>query len=271
VLDRYGSSGGGLLAGGLAYAALFAIVPAVLLSAGLAGAFIQDPLARANVVTTVSQVLPPLSGLIAAVAAEAARDAGTVSLIGLVALVWGASRFVVSFDDALARVMGGARHRGIVASNLIAVGAVLLMMAALIAGTTLAGLAAFLDAGQAIGAVAVVGATVSLALSLLPTVAAVAAAALVYRFVPAPTPRWAAIGWPSIAVGLALTVLARAFVFAAPRLIGAAALLGTLTTAFVALAWLALSFQAVLIGAAWVRERSDRLAMAELQAPTLPA
>jgi uncharacterized BrkB/YihY/UPF0761 family membrane protein len=54
-------------------------------------------------------------------------------------------------------------------------------------------------------------------------------------------------------------VLARVFVFVAPRLIGAAALLGTLATAFAALAWLALSFQAVLLGAAWVRDRADRV------------
>jgi uncharacterized BrkB/YihY/UPF0761 family membrane protein len=56
-----------------------------------------------------------------------------------------------------------------------------------------------------------------------------------------------------------LTVVARLFVFLAPRLIGAAALLGTLATAFAALAWLALSFQAILLGAAWVRDRADRI------------
>jgi uncharacterized BrkB/YihY/UPF0761 family membrane protein len=83
--------------------------------------------------------------------------------------------------------------------------------------------------------------------------------ALVYRFVPAEAPRWSAAGWPAITVGIALTVLARVFVFVAPRLIGSAALLGTLATAFAALAWLALSFQAVLLGAAWVRDRTDRV------------
>jgi uncharacterized BrkB/YihY/UPF0761 family membrane protein len=45
------------------------------------------------------------------------------------------------------------------------------------------------------------------------------------------------------------------FVFVAPRLIGAAAFIGTLATAFAALAWLSLSFQALLFGAAWVRDR----------------
>ena len=63
---------------------------------------------------------------------------------------------------------------------------------------------------------------------------------------------------PGVAAGLALTVLARLFVFVAPRLIGAAAFIGTLATAFAALAWLGLSFQALLFGAAWVRDRATR-------------
>ena len=93
---------------------------------------------------------------------------------------------------------------------------------------------------------------------VLPVAATVVATILVYRIVPVPAPRWQSVIIPGIAAGLALTVLARAFAFIAPRLIGSAALLGSLATAFVALAWLALSFQALLIGAAWVRDRSDR-------------
>jgi len=46
------------------------------------------------------------------------------------------------------------------------------------------------------------------------------------------------------------------FIYVAPRLIGAAAFLGTLATVFAALAWLGLSFQAILFGAAWIRERA---------------
>ena len=52
-----------------------------------------------------------------------------------------------------------------------------------------------------------------------------------------------------------LTILLRVFVFVAPRLIGAAALLGTLASVFAALAWLSLSFQALLLGAAWTAQR----------------
>ncbi len=260
VLDRYGAAGGGLLAGGLAYAALFAIVPGVLLLAGVAGLFVGDPAERARVVEVLAGVLPPLRDLIAAVLDEVARDAGPVSVLGAVVLVWGTSRFAVAFDDGIARVMGGSRSRGLLARNLGALGAVALMIVAILLSTVLSGVLAFLEAAASAGVIPFLGLAVSIALGALPVVATMVAMILVYRVVPVPSPPWRAVAVPGIFVGLALTVLARVFAFLAPQLIGAAALLGTLATAFAALAWLGFSFQAVLLGAAWVRERADRQA-----------
>ena len=42
VLNRYDNAGGALLAGGLAYSALFALVPLALLTAGLTGLLVSD-------------------------------------------------------------------------------------------------------------------------------------------------------------------------------------------------------------------------------------
>jgi uncharacterized BrkB/YihY/UPF0761 family membrane protein len=225
--------------------------------AGVAGLLIQDPDARSQAVATIIGVLPPLRGLVDVVLAEASRDAGPVSIVGLVALVWGASRFVVAFQDAIARIMGGPRRRGLLLTNLAAFGAVGLMIAAIFVGTLLNGVLAFLEAGQTVGAIAVIGAAVGLGLAVAPIVGSIVATALVYRLVPTPAPSWRSLALPSTVVGIVLAVLGRIFVFLAPRLIGAAALIGTLATAFAALAWLALSFQALLLGAAWVRERAD--------------
>ena len=50
-------------------------------------------------------------------------------------------------------------------------------------------------------------------------------------------------------------LLTQAFTFLAPRLVGVAALAGSLATAFIALAWLSFLFQALLYGAAWVKVR----------------
>lgn len=259
ILDRYNAGGGGLLAGGLAYAALFAIVPGLLLLAGVAGLLFADPVERAKAVAVVVGVLPPLRELIEAVLAEAARAAAPVSIVGALILIWGTSRFVVAFQDAIARVMGGDRRRGLILTNLAALGAVVLMIGAIVLSTFVSGVLAFLNAGVDSGVLRVVGDALSLALGLLPVVAAVGATTLVYRIVPIPSPPWRAVLVPGLAAGLALAILAQLFVFVAPKLIGAAAFIGTLATAFAALAWLSLSFQALLFGAAWVRDRTTRL------------
>lgn len=265
ILDRYGAAGGGLLANGLAYAALFAIVPAVVLVAGVAGLVYADPAARQQAVDVLAGVLPPLRELVDTVLDEAAREAAPVSIIGAVALIWGTSRFVVAFEDAIGRVMGKDRSRGLVAQNVGALVAVVLMVAAIPASAALSAVADFLEAGQQVGVLQAVGAALSIALQALPIVATVAATILVYRIVPRPAPAWRATLVPGITVGLVLTAVARVFAFLAPRLIGTAALIGTLATVFAALAWLALSFQAILIGAAWVSERDEAIRSAAVR------
>ena len=258
ILDRYGASGGGLLAGGLAYAALFAIVPGVLLLAGVTGLIVADPADRARVVAVIVGVLPPLGELIQVVLDEVAKDAAPISVLGAVLLIWGTSRFAVAFDDSIARVMGGSRARGVLRRNLGAIAAVALMIGAILLSTLLSGVLEFLERATAGGVIPFVGLAFSIALGLLPVVATIGATILAYRIVPVPSPSWRAVVVPGIAVGLTLTVVARLFAYLAPRLIGSAALLGTLATAFIALAWLSLSFQALLLGAAWVKDRADR-------------
>ena len=121
----------------------------------------------------------------------------------------------------------------------------------------MAGIAAFLDAAVASNEILALSALTNLVLAILPIAFAIASMALVYRFVPESRPSWRATWAPALVVGLLLTISARAFVFLAPRLIGAAATIGALATLFAALAWLGLSFQAILIGAAWVGERHE--------------
>jgi uncharacterized BrkB/YihY/UPF0761 family membrane protein len=230
----------------------------LLLVAGVTGVVIADPAARENVVDTIAGVIPPVRELAESLLAEADREAAPVSILGFVALLWGASRFVVSFQDALARVMGGPHRRSLLRSNLDALLAVILVVAAIVASTVVAGLSAFIEAGESVGIVAVLDRGISLALGILPIVVVIGAVAVAYRVVPLPGPSWRALGLPAIVVGLVLTVLGRTFIFLAPRLIGAAALLGTVASLFAALAWLALSFQALLVGAAWTAERDAK-------------
>ena len=254
VLDRYDGAGGALVAGGLAYSALFAIVPLTILVTGIVGLVVADPADQARVADAIADALPPLRDLVRLVLGEAAGAAGTISLFGGLALVWGASRFVVAFEDAMGRIFGGTRRRGLVARNVAGIAAVLALLAAAVIGAILTGLASILDAPGLAGQ-PILRALNGVVPSVVPIALAVASVAVIYRLVPVTAPTWRAIAPPTIAVAIALVALARIFAFIAPRLIGAAAAIGTVATAFAALAWLGISFQAILLGAAWARQR----------------
>jgi membrane protein len=218
--------------------------------------------------------VPPLGDLITAILTASAKDAAPVTIVGAVALVWGASRFVVAFQDCLARVMEEPKRRGLLASNAAAFVAVIAMIAAVLSGALLAGLTDFLEAAETNGVLRIVGQALGLVLAATPFLSMLLAMLLVYRLAPLRRPPWRALLPPALVVGVGLTALGRVFVFLAPRLVGSAALLGALVTAFAALAWLSLSFQLVLLGAAWVRDREnalDEFATAQAAEATTPA
>ncbi|MEO8469824.1 MAG: YihY/virulence factor BrkB family protein [Chloroflexota bacterium] len=257
VLDRYDAAGGSLLAGGLAYSALFAIVPLLLVTVGVTGLLVADPAVRNQVVKTIGDVLPPLRGLVEAVLGESARDASTISILGGLTLIWGGSRFVLAFTSAISRATGSPRTRSLIRRNLIGIATAVTLVLTVILGALFAGLAAVLDDAVASQRIIGLSFVTRLVVSLFPLVLAISAMAFVYRYVPVRRPSWGSSLLPAFIVAVALTMLTRAFVFVAPRLIGAAAAVGSLATAFAALAWLALTFQAILIGAAWVGERHE--------------
>jgi uncharacterized BrkB/YihY/UPF0761 family membrane protein len=88
-------------------------------------------------------------------------------------------------------------------------------------------------------------------------VASISGVAVIYRVMPPNPPGLRALAIPAVAAGLAIWFLTQAFTFLAPRLVGVAALAGSLATAFIALAWLSFLFQVLLYGAAWVKIRED--------------
>jgi len=93
-------------------------------------------------------------------------------------------------------------------------------------------------------------------LALLPPIIGGLAIAAVYKLIPLTRPSWRAIGPPTVVGAVALVVLTRVFVFVAPRIFGANLVYGTLGAILVGLTWLDLVFTIVLLGAAWVRERT---------------
>jgi membrane protein len=253
VLDRFSAVDGGLLAAGIAYNAVLALIPIGLLATGVAGIVLTDARSRAELVATIAGFLPPLAGVVDEIVGGLSRASPSVSLIGLVLAAWGTSRLFASLESGIGLMDLGGPRRSLVrrTARRVASIAVLagILFAALLAAPVLA-LAVELS-GSSGGGRPVLDALLA---TIPPALAAVALAA-VYRLIPVRRPTWRQIGLPALAGAVALVVVTRVFVFVTPRVFGANLVYGTLGAILVGLAWLDLVFTIVLIGAAWVRER----------------
>jgi YihY family inner membrane protein len=257
VLEVYGRAPGGLLANGLAFAALFAAFPIALVTLGVAGLLVDDPAVQAQLARAISALVPPLHDLVDAALLALSDGAAITSVVGVVGLVWTVSQFYVTLDVAFARIFADRQERNVfrrAARGFAWVAGLVGVVVALIVGSSLAAAAeAFLPGSSTV----LTGLGRFLSLPVV-TAIGVAVVAVVYRVVPPQAPAWRTISLPALAAGLGIVALSQLFLFVAPRLISAALLAGSLATAFIALAWLSFTFQALLLGAAWVRVRDDR-------------
>lgn len=258
VLDIYGHAAGGLLANGLAFAALFAAIPTTLLVLGVAGWITAgNPEASSRVANALIQAFPPLAELINGAVEVMSQGAALTSLIGVVGVIWTVSQLYGALDVAFARIFAEAPERDIVKRTARGLIVVVLIGAAIVAFVVLVSLAGLIDAFMP-GEAPLARLTISVVRSI-PSLAAIAALVVLvtYRQLPPTAPRWRSAFAPAIVVGIVIVVLSQIFVALVPRLVGVAALAGSLASAFVALAWLSFTFQALLYGAAWVRVRDE--------------
>jgi membrane protein len=257
VMDSYGSAGGGLLAGGLAYAALFALLPGLLLVVSVLGFVLDDPAEREAIVEVIATALPPLEDLARTTLDQVVAGAVPSSIIGLAGLAWGASRFYTALDAAFARIFHNTPERNLISRSLRGVALIGIFVAGPLVALGATAIASVLIEEAPLG-LEVADATrvlLGVASPLVALVAFIAAVALTYRLVPARHIPLGVLGPPAIAVGVVLTVFTQVFTYVAPRLIGAAALYGTFVAIFATLAWLSFGFNFMLIGVAWVRVR----------------
>jgi membrane protein len=255
VVDSYGAAGGGLLAGGLTYSAVFAILPALLLIAGLVGLVVHDAERRVAIVSGIGRALPPLAGLVANVLDRISDDAGAYGVLGLVALTWGASHFYGSLDEAFGRIFRDAPRRGFVVRTIRGLLSVLLLVAVFVAALALTGLASYLARKTETALGAGSEAFWQIASPLLAGLVFVTGTVAVYRLVPARSVPWRALLLPAVVVGVLLTLLTQLFSLIAPLLIGVASVYAAFVTIFAVMIWLSTGFQILLVGAAWVRDR----------------
>jgi YihY family inner membrane protein len=256
-LDVYGRAAGGLLAQGLAFSALFALMPTLLLVLGLVGWAAGDPAARERISATLIAAVPPLAELTRDSLEALSHGAALTSIVGAIGVVWTASRFYASLDIAMARIFSDEPERSSVARTARGFVAVALMVGLIGGFLVVSSVALGLHATAASRAAPVefVAAVLDSPVALLGVAGLIVL--LVYRRVPPRTPSWRAATIPAMAAGATIVVLSRAFVLLVPRLIGVAALAGSLASAFATLAWLSLDFQVLLLGAAWVRVRNE--------------
>ena len=205
-------------------------------------------------VRSLAAVLPPLAGVVDEIVAGLSRASPSVSLVGLILAAWGTSRLFASLEAAIALLDAMAPRRSLVRRTARRVGSIVVLasivLSALVAAPALA------IAGEMSGERGAARPMLDVLLALIPPALAGVALAAIYRLMPPARPAWRAIVVPAVVGTIALVFVTRVFVFVAPRIFGANLVYGTLGAILVGLTWLDLAFTVVLLGAAWVCERS---------------
>lgn len=254
-------AGGDLLAAGLAFRALFAILPGLLLTVGLAGWLVDDPALRAELARIVLIAFPPLAGAVGDALDRLVESRGAFSLIGLVGLAWGASSLYGALDEALGRLIPGERFRNVLERRLRGLLAVLLMLAAATSVIVTRSVFALFEGvllplGAASGpGGAIVGLAASGAIIVL-------AVLTIYRTVPTAPPSLRAASLPALVAGAGIALTTDLYALLAPMIVGGLEAFGVLAALFGALIWLGYVSQLLLVGASWARIRRDAEAMA---------
>jgi membrane protein len=257
VFEAYDHGGGGLSANGLAYSALFALVPGLLLVLAVIGIVITDPAIQDQLVAQIGELIPPLAPLLETAFDQVAAGAVPTSIFAFIGLLWGSSRFYAALDNAFARVFRATPRRNEVERGirgiLVSIVFVALPIVLVIAGaitTWLVDLAP--DFADLPG---ILRGLVQLGTPLSAWVLFTVGVALVYRFVPNTRVSIGALGVPALMVGTVIAVFTQIFTFIAPRMLHWAALFGAVLSVFAVLIWLSISLNALLLGAAWTRVR----------------
>lgn len=255
----YRKTGGGLIVGGLAYAALFALIPTFALV--IAGIFflVDDPALREQAVELIHDAFPAFTGITEPAVENAGTAATAGSIVAIIGFAWGASGLYLNLTRAMERFFPGERVSGALARAL-GVLLVLLVIVGVLAAVLVAGVLTVMARALELDAewiLAVVGAGVILVL-------ATGLVYGIYRRMPANPPSTHAARLPSILVGLAIAGMTLFYSFISPWLISGFQAFGVMASVFVALIWLRVVFLAMIYGAAMARYRDYVVAAGEL-------
>lgn len=251
VVDIAGNAGAGLFAAALAYGAMFALIPLVLLLAGVLGWVVDDPVQRQELLAKLIGYFPPLADFFQASLNGVVAARGALSIVGVVGLIWGASSFYASLDEVMRRIFVGGGIRGQFdrrARGIITIVGLIALVVATVLLSTIWATINDLVAGLAIYRYVV---------PVVLLAAFVLAVLGIFKLVPTAPPSVRAALLPAVATGIGIGLLTNLFGVLAPLLVGGLSGFGVVATAFAVLIWLNFSFQILLYGAAWARLRRD--------------
>jgi YihY family inner membrane protein len=256
--------GAPLFSGALAFNAMFAILPGLMLLSGLLGFAIADEAVRKQLLEDLIAKIPPLAPVFENSLDGVVNERGSLTIIGFVGLLWGASNFYNAIDDVMRRMFTGSKPRDIVEKRLRGILTVVILII-LFAGTVLMSGTWTLIVTSVDG---LPGASLLLTIGgpVLFSALCVVSVWLTFRLVPTAPPTLREAWLPVLAAGTAIGLLTSLFSVLAPLLVGGLAAFGVLAAVFGAFVWLNLSFQFLLWGAAWARYRRDRFRLSTLTA-----
>lgn len=251
VMDVANEAGAPLFGPALAFTTLFAVVPLLLLFAGVLGWVIQDAVQRSALLDQLVSYFPPLADVMSTSLEGVVRERGTLSIVGLVGLLWGASSYYAALDEVMRRIFGAQHVRGFIEQRVRGIITVAVLVGLMLGVIGLSGVFALVSE-QVRG-----GWILQLAFSIAALSVTVIVVLALYLLVPAAPPSWRAALPPAIAAGVGIGLLTSLFSLLTPWLIGGLLAFGIIATVFGALIWLSFSYQILLYGAAWARIRRD--------------
>ena len=246
----YRSVGGGLIVGGLSYAALFALIPTLILVVAGIFVLVDDPGFRRDAIEVINQAFPAFTG-ITDTAVEGAQELAAVGgIIALVGFLWGASGLYLNLTRAMERFFPGVRVSGVIA-RVLGVLLVFLIIVGVLAAVFIAGVvtvvvyALELDSEWILTIVSA-GATFGIAAVIVYAI---------YRVIPSNPPSARSAWLPAVLVGVAIALMTLLYSALSPVLVSSYAAFGVMASVFVALIWLRVVFLAMIYGAAMARYR----------------
>ena len=219
VLDRFDVTGGGLLAAGIAFNALFAIIPLAIFASGVIGILVKDPTSQEAITDFLTGLAPPLASFLDTAIGDLANASTSLTIIGLIGAAWGTTRLYASVELGIQAMFTGVKARSLVAKTLRRA-VFIVVIAGLIAASIVAATVGSVVLDRATTTGVRGGGPVGASCSRCRTPSPSWPILVVYLVVPPVRPPRSALWPPAIGVGVLSVAITQVFTIVAPRLVG---------------------------------------------------